>query len=136
MPTVPSGQEDLLTALADVQLACERVCGRADETYSHTAALCDHPDVRLVSDKLLPIDLAIRDWSREPSVAERLRRVDNRRLDYLRSLFATFVTGPDDVEASSTLAFTLVIGNHFMATDHGARSRHGALELAVKQLMA
>jgi AcrR family transcriptional regulator len=89
------------------------------------------------SAKLLPIDLAVRDWSRrEPSVAERLRRVDNRRMDYLRSLFATFVTGPDDVEARSALAFTLVIGNHFMAADHGARSRRDVLELAVKQLMA
>src|SRR5450755_1965373 len=30
------------------------------------------------SDRLLPIDLAVRDWSRrEPKVAERLRRVDN-----------------------------------------------------------
>jgi AcrR family transcriptional regulator len=89
------------------------------------------------SDKLLPIDLAIRDWSRrEPTVAERLRRVDNRRMDYLRSLFSTFITDPDDVEARSTLAFTLVIGNHFMAADHGGRSRRDALELAVKQLIA
>src|SRR5215471_17772813 len=32
------------------------------------------------SGELLPIDLAIRDWSqRDPAVATRLRRVDNRR---------------------------------------------------------
>ena len=38
-------------------------------------------------DGLLAIDLAVRDWSRhESSVAERLRRIDNRRMDYLRSL--------------------------------------------------
>src|SRR5437764_51355 len=36
------------------------------------------------SDALLRMDLAVRDWSRrEPAVAERLRRVDNRRLDYM-----------------------------------------------------
>ena len=36
---------------------------------------------------LLRTDLAVRDWSRhESSVAERLRRIDNRRMDYLRSL--------------------------------------------------
>ena len=33
------------------------------------------------SDELLKIDLAVRDWSRrEPAVAERLRRADNRRM--------------------------------------------------------
>src|SRR5688572_14547854 len=41
------------------------------------------------SDELLPVDLAIRDWARrDAAVAERLRRVDNRRMDYLRTLLA------------------------------------------------
>ena len=89
------------------------------------------------SESLLPIDLAIRDWSRrEPAVAERLRRVDNRRMDYLRSLFGMFCPDPDDVEARSMLAFSLLIGNHFMAADHGPRSRADVLELAVKVLLA
>lgn len=81
---------------------------------------------------LLSIDLAVRDWSRrEPRVADRLRRVDNRRMDYLRSLFGTFCADPDDVEARSMLAFSLLIGNHFMAADHAGRSRAEVLELAV-----
>src|SRR5256714_5914243 len=43
------------------------------------------------SGDVLRIDLAVRDWSRrEPTVAERLRRVDNRRMDYMRSLFVAF----------------------------------------------
>jgi AcrR family transcriptional regulator len=89
------------------------------------------------SDRLLPIDLAVRDWSRrEPAVAERLRRVDNRRMDYLRSLFGAFCPDQDEVEARSMLAFSLLIGNHFMAADHGARSRADVLELAVKRLLA
>jgi len=89
------------------------------------------------SDWLLPIDLAVRDWSRrEPAVAERLRRVDNRRMDYLRSLFGSFCPDPDDVEARSMLAFSLLIGDHFMAADHGARSRADVLELAVRRLLA
>jgi AcrR family transcriptional regulator len=87
------------------------------------------------SDKLLPIDLAIRDWSRrEPAVAERLRRVDNRRMDFLRSQFAEFAADPADVEARSTLAFTLAIGNHFMAADHGPRTRKDVMELAANLL--
>jgi AcrR family transcriptional regulator len=89
------------------------------------------------SDWLLPIDLAVRDWSRrDPTVAERLRRVDNRRMDYLRSLFGAFCPDQDDVEARSMLAFSLLIGNHFMAADHGARSRADVLELAASRLMA
>jgi len=89
------------------------------------------------SDWLLPIDLAVRDWSRrEATVAERLRRVDNRRMDYLRSLFGAFCADADEVEARSMLAFSLVIGNHFMAADHGARSRAEVLELAVRALLA
>ena len=89
------------------------------------------------SSELLPVDLAIRDWSRRDQVvAERLRRVDNRRMDYLRLLFGAICADEDEVEARSTLAFSLVIGNHFMAADHGARSREDALELAVRWLLA
>jgi hypothetical protein len=34
------------------------------------------------------------------------------------------------------LAFSLLIGNHFMAADHGGRSRVEALELAAEWLLA
>src|SRR5215469_16906580 len=89
------------------------------------------------SGELLPIDLAIRDWARrDPAVAERLRRVDNRRMDYLRLLFGAICRDEDEVEARSMLAFSLVIGQHFMAADHGARSHADALDLAARWLLA
>ncbi len=89
------------------------------------------------SPELLPIDLAIRAWSRrDQSVAARLRRVDNRRMDYLRLLFSAICADQDEVEARSTLAFSLVIGHHFMAADHGARSHADVLDLAAKWLLA
>ena len=89
------------------------------------------------SSELLPIDLAIRDWSRrDHTVAERLRRVDNRRMDYLRLLFGALCPDEDQVEARSVLAFSLVIGHHFMAADHGARSHAEMLELAARWLLA
>jgi AcrR family transcriptional regulator len=89
------------------------------------------------SRELLPVDLAVRDWARrDRPVAKRLRRVDNRRMAYLRSLISTFCRDPDDVEARSTLAFALAIGNHFIAADHGARSRREVLELAMKRVLA
>jgi AcrR family transcriptional regulator len=89
------------------------------------------------SDGLLAIDLAIRDWSRrDETVAERLRHVDNRRMDYLRSLFETFCPDEDEVEARCMLAFSLAIGNNIIAADHGARTRAEVLELAVSRLFA
>ncbi len=91
----------------------------------------------LASSGVLAIDLAVRDWARrEQTVAERLRRIDNRRMDYLRSLFGAFCPGEDDVEARSMLAFSLLIGNHFIAADHGARSRADVLELTLRRLGA
>jgi AcrR family transcriptional regulator len=84
---------------------------------------------------LLAVDLAVRDWSRrEPPVAERLRRIDNRRMDYLRSLFGEFCADPDDVEARCMLSFSLLIGNHFIAADHGGRSRAEVISLALRRL--
>ncbi len=89
------------------------------------------------SDELMKIDLAVRDWSRrEHTVAERLQRADNRRMDYMRSLFGAFCPGEDDVEVRCMLAFSLWIGNHFVAADHGARSRADVLRLALRELEA
>lgn len=71
------------------------------------------------SDRLLPIDLAVRTWSRrDTAVADRLRRVDNRRMDYLRTLFRALCPDEADIEARCVLAFSLIIGDHFIAADH------------------
>jgi AcrR family transcriptional regulator len=89
----------------------------------------------LTSSSVLMTDLAVRDWSRrEPAVAERLRRIDNRRMDYLRSLFGAFCADADDVEARCMLFFSLLIGNHSIAADHYPRSRADVLELALRRL--
>jgi AcrR family transcriptional regulator len=74
------------------------------------------------NDRLLPIDLAIRAWARtDKAVAERLRRVDNRRMDLAREMIGTFCSDPDEIEARSVLAFCAAIGRHFLAADHGDR---------------
>ena len=89
------------------------------------------------SDEPLTIDLAVRDWARrEPAVADRLRRVDNRRMDYMRSLFRAFCPDEDDVEARCMVFYSLWIGSHFIAADHGTRSRADVLKLALRQLEA
>ena len=85
----------------------------------------------------LRIDLAVRAWSRrDKAVAKRLRRVDNRRMDYLRSLFGAFCPNEDEIEVRCILFYSLWIGNHFIAADHGPRRRAYVLKLALSRLGA
>ncbi|MFJ9613998.1 TetR/AcrR family transcriptional regulator [Streptomyces noursei] len=82
-------------------------------------------------------DIAIRDWARrDPAVAERLRRVDNRRMDYLRSLFSSFCPDEDEVEIRCLISVSVRIGNHFYAADNGRRNRAEVMELIRQRLLA
>jgi len=86
---------------------------------------------------LMKIELAVRDWARrDKAVAKRLRRVDNRRMEYMRSLFAAICPDEDDVEVRCMLVMSLFIADRFMAADHGARSRAEVLKLALSRLLA
>jgi AcrR family transcriptional regulator len=81
-------------------------------------------------------DLAIRDWARrDRAVARRLRRVDNRRMDYMRGLFREFCSDEGDVEARCLLAMGLFIGTHFTAADHGRRTRAEVFTVAAQRLL-
>lgn len=117
---------------ASIDEVIERVEGQGGDARAKLRRLSA---LAASSQELLAIDLAVRDWSRrERRVADRLRRVDNRRIEYLRSLFGAFCPDADDVEARSMLAFSLWIGNHFIAADHGTRSRGRVLKLAMRRL--
>src|SRR3954447_6875747 len=107
----------------------EREGGDARDKLRHLFSLASS------SPALLKIDLAVRDWARrDKAVAKRLRRVDNRRMTYMRSLFGPIAADEDDAEARCMLAFSLFIGSHFVAVDHGGRSRAEVFELALKRL--
>jgi AcrR family transcriptional regulator len=117
--------------------AIDEVLERVERQGGDARARLRRAGALTFSRELLPIDLAVRDWSRrDRAVAGRLRRVDNRRMDYLRLLFGAICPDEDEVEARSMLAFSLVIGHHFMAADHGARSHADVLELAASWLLA
>ena len=91
----------------------------------------------LLGDELLRIDLAVREWARrDPEVAERLRRVDNERMAYMRGLFAELCAGDDEVEARCLAAASLWIGSHFLAADHDGRTRAEVVEQAFERLLA
>ena len=86
---------------------------------------------------LMKIELAIRDWARrDKAVAKRLRGVDNRRMEYMRSLFGSFCPDEEEVEVRCLLAFSLFIGGHFIAADHGPRSRADVMKVALRRLEA
>ncbi len=84
----------------------------------------------------LAVELAVRDWSRRDSdVAERLRRADNRRLGFVRSLFRQFCLDEEDVEVRSMMAYSMVIGSYFVAAEHGDKTRSQVLQLAIDRLL-
>jgi AcrR family transcriptional regulator len=84
----------------------------------------------------LKIELAIRDWARrDKAVAKRLKRVDDRRMEFMRPLFADFCRDGDDVEARCLLAFSLFIGSPFITADHDGRSRADVVKQALEQLL-
>jgi AcrR family transcriptional regulator len=86
---------------------------------------------------LLAVELALRDWSRHDNdVAERLSRVDNRRMAYMRSLFGQFCVDESDVEVRCMLVFSLFIGSYFIAAQHGERTRSQVLGLAFGRLLS
>jgi AcrR family transcriptional regulator len=85
--------------------------------------------------RALRIDLAVRDWARrDPRVARRLKRVDNRRMGYLRTLFEPLAEDADDVEVRALLFYALWIGSHFIGADHPGRSRADVVRLALARL--
>jgi AcrR family transcriptional regulator len=89
------------------------------------------------SDELLPIDLAVRDWARrDTTVAEHLRRVDNFRIEYLRSLLAPVCPDEDELEARCLIAFSVAIASHLIAADHRGRSREDVRALIARRLFA
>lgn len=84
----------------------------------------------------MQIELAIRDWARrDHAVATRLAHVDNRRMEYMRKLFGDFCPDEDEVEVRCLLAFSVFVGIHFIAADHGARSRAEVVKLTLARLL-
>ncbi|MFB7615867.1 TetR/AcrR family transcriptional regulator [Kitasatospora sp. NPDC056181] len=89
------------------------------------------------NDRLRPIDLAVRDWARrDAAVAERLRRVDNRRMALLREMIGTLCPDPDEVEARSLIAFCVAIAHQNVAADHEGRTRAEVLARATDLMFA
>jgi AcrR family transcriptional regulator len=85
---------------------------------------------------LFAVELALRDWSRrDKGVAKRLRRVDARRMGFLRSLFAEFCADEEDAEARAMLAYSLFVGSYFISAERNKKARARTTQLAVDRLL-
>jgi AcrR family transcriptional regulator len=82
---------------------------------------------------LMKIELAIRDWARrDEAVAKRLRRLDNRRMEYMRSLFGEFCSDAEEVEVRCLLVLSLWVGTELIPAEHEGRSRADVVKAALR----
>ena len=93
----------------------------------------------LVHDKSLGdmrTEVAIRDLGqRDAAVQARVQQVDERRMEFLRSLFRGMGLTAAQAEVRSLLVYSLLIGDHFIAAQHGRMSRTKVLSLALDDLL-
>ena len=134
-----AGREALLAAMLDTweRESTDEVVDRVEREGGDLRTRISRAGALTFSDaRLRPIDLAVRDWARrDEDVAARLRRVDARRMDLLREVIGRVCSDPDEVEARSLMAFCLAVGEHFLAADHGDRTRAQVLARAVDILL-
>lgn len=131
-------RQDLLDELLDSweKVMVEDVIAVVESTPAEARAKLQQL-FELASTVDFAVELALRDWARrDREVAKRLRRIDSRRMQYLRSLFGQFCTDENDVEARSMLAFSLFIGSYFITATHGDKSRAEVLQLAIDRLLS
>lgn len=131
------GRDDLVAAMLDEweQRSIDEVKAQVDAEGGDVQSRVTRAGALTFSDELAPLDLAVRDWARRDSdVATRLRRVDNRRIEYLRELLGTVCEDAGEVEARALLAFSLAIGTHLIAADHPT-SRRRVVQDATRLLL-
>lgn len=132
-------RDELLADMLDIweRRSTDDVIERVEREGGDAMTKAQRAGALTFGDDLREIDLAVRDWSRrDRAVAARLRRVDNRRMDYLRTQLSTFCAEEDDLEARCMIAFSVAVGSHFIAADHGARSRADVLRGVITLLQA
>jgi AcrR family transcriptional regulator len=134
-----SDRSALLAAVLDSweSRSTDEVLARVEREGGDARTKATKAGVLTFSDALLPVDLAVRDWARrDPDVAARLRRVDSARMDYLRTQVALIRPGSDseEVEAVALLAFSMLIGDHFIAAEHAGRTRADIMRRAADLL--
>ena len=85
---------------------------------------------------LVKIELAIRDWARrDQAVARRLKRIDNRRIAYLRAQFSEFCPDEVEVELRCLTILTLFVGSPLLSVNHRHARRAELIRLAQERVL-
>jgi AcrR family transcriptional regulator len=119
------------------RLVTDEVIERVDATGGDPRAKLRHLFAIAMSiDDMVKIELAIREWARrDKAVAKRLRRLDNRRMAYMRTLFGEICADADDVEARCLLAFSVFVANQYIAADHPGHKRAAVIDHGTSLLL-
>lgn len=81
-------------------------------------------------------EVAIREWARrDPAVGYRLRRVDNRKMDYLRELFREFCPDEDEVEVRCAIVTSFWMASHFITFGQGARTHDDVERMVLDRVL-
>jgi AcrR family transcriptional regulator len=133
------GRDGLLDAMLDTweRMVIDDVIDQVDRDGGNARAKLRRLfALAAASRDFVEVELAVRDWARRnPAAAQRVRRVDNRRMGYLRSQFGEFCDDADEVEVRCMLVMSLFIATHFMAADHDGRRRSDVVRLALARLL-
>jgi AcrR family transcriptional regulator len=118
------------------QTTVDDVIARVEERPADPRALLRRFFDEVAPSTDLTEELAIRDWARrDEAVAKRLRRIDTRRLAWMRSVFGQFCVDDDDAAGRSMLAYSLLIGSLFIVAQHDGRSQGDVVRLGVDRLL-
>jgi AcrR family transcriptional regulator len=99
--------------------------GRARRLWSMTAG---SPTIRA--------ELAIRDWARrDEEVAATVGRIDDRRMRYTEALLTDLHLPENEIPARALLVYSLLLGDHLIATTHPTHTRKEILADALALLM-
>lgn len=134
------GRSALLEEMLDTweRVVSEDVIARVEELGGAARTKLRHLfELAASIDDMVAIELSIREWARrDPAVMERLHRLDNRRMDYMRLLFGELSSDPDEVERRCLVVFSLFIANHYIAAHHPEGSRKDVIESVTEWLLA
>jgi AcrR family transcriptional regulator len=133
-----SGRRALLDEMLEAweRMVIDEVIDRVEAGGGDERARLHHLfEIARTSSELGRIELAVRDWARrDRAAARRLRRVDNRRMDYMRRLFRGLGLDDAEVEARSFVVMALFVGSPFIVADHGRLSRGDVVDRVLARL--
>jgi AcrR family transcriptional regulator len=76
----------------------------------------------------LKLELALRDWGRkDANIWQKIAQEDERRMDYMRGLFADIYDDPKIAEAKAWLLFSLYVGENIIAAPVKEQTREELL---------